>query len=120
MILLKSALSCMRVSALIDPQANIQRLFAQLKVAYDHRDQLWIDFEKALDGIGDTASSREYRSIDCYAKVEPTQGILNNTLTRTERTIANLEKHCKLLDKDDGESASTARERLKGLFSKLG
>jgi hypothetical protein len=34
-------------------QAKVEELSVQLEEAYTHRTQLWIDFDKALDEIGD-------------------------------------------------------------------
>ncbi|GLB34663.1 hypothetical protein LshimejAT787_0202280 [Lyophyllum shimeji] len=80
---------------------NIGDLFVQLNEACAARDQLWVDFEKAFDET-----------------VEPTLELLKDTPAKIERTIANLEKHAKSLEKDDTSSVSAVEKKIKGLLGK--
>ena len=110
-------------------QAKIKELSVQLEEAYTHRTQLWINFEKALDQIGD-AFPRFCSLFSCLiltgvlpdtfsSEVEPTMESLKAFPGKIERRIANLDKQTKGLEKNDDEAASAARKKLKALLSKL-
>jgi hypothetical protein len=102
---------------------KIDELSAQLEESYIHRSQLWVDFEKALDEIGDLFffSSAHLILIDATAnpsasEVKPTLELLQDMPAKIERRITNIEKRTKSLD---GESPSAARRKMKALLSKL-
>ncbi|KAK7054647.1 hypothetical protein VNI00_003110 [Paramarasmius palmivorus] len=87
------------VEAYCQAQERIKNLFKQLKEAYARRDQLWVDFEAALDET-----------------INPTIETLKNLPAELERTITNSEKQSKqLAQKDNGSTEKV----LKGLLSKL-
>ncbi|KAF5387003.1 hypothetical protein D9615_001572 [Tricholomella constricta] len=77
-------------------QRNIGNLFVELREAYKAREQLWADFEKAMDEIADPAIER-----------------LKALPAKVERTIATLEKHAKSLEKDE-----TSAARLRSLHER--
>jgi hypothetical protein len=100
-----------------------------LEQAYTHRDQLWVDFERTLDEIGN-ALPRFLSIPACLIhsaalptlsqfKVEPTLETLKDIPAKIERRLTNFDKKAKDLDKDDGETASATRKKLKALLSKL-
>jgi len=45
--------------------------------------------------------------------------LLKETPAKIERTIANLEKHARALEKEGDEVATTARKTAKGMLSKF-
>jgi len=96
-----------------------------LEEAYTHRAQLWVDFEKAMNEIGDafpqpSCAFTHLISTDVLAnvsffEVEPTLELLKAMPGNIERTIANLDKHAKALEKDDG----AAKKKMKAILNRL-
>ncbi|KAG6817804.1 hypothetical protein H0H87_003212 [Tephrocybe sp. NHM501043] len=88
-----------------DAWAQLQRsnkeAFAQLKEAYAMRQRLWADFEKMLKET-----------------VEPTLEALRSLPENVERTIGNLEKQARQLEKEDAGAATAAEKKIKGLLGK--
>ncbi|KIK59555.1 hypothetical protein GYMLUDRAFT_44513 [Collybiopsis luxurians FD-317 M1] len=92
--------------AYVASQAKMQNLLKQLEQAHARRDQLCMDFEKALDQLAD-----------------PVLDSLRALPSRAERTIETLEKNYKRIEKDSGSGGggknSSSDKYLKGLLSKF-
>ncbi|KDQ60909.1 hypothetical protein JAAARDRAFT_191042 [Jaapia argillacea MUCL 33604] len=81
---------------------DIKGLFTKLKLAYDRRDRVWSEFQKAM----------EEKSIQ-------TINHLNELPSELDQTVARIEQKSKDLDKDSGVTAKSKEKMLKGLLDKL-
>lgn len=83
--------------------ACLTELLRELEEEYTHCNQLWVDFEKAMDEL-----------------TKPVLEMLNEAPAKVERTIANIEKQSRILEKEAAGVAASATElTLKDLLSKL-
>ncbi|KAJ2934950.1 hypothetical protein H1R20_g2188, partial [Candolleomyces eurysporus] len=90
------------VDAYEKTRANIANLMEQLKAEYTLRDQLWLELERKMNEIADSAITE-----------------VQDTPAQVERTIAKLEKYSQTMEKDGKESNIFSEKHIKDLINKL-
>ncbi|KAF5358550.1 hypothetical protein D9756_001305 [Leucocoprinus leucothites] len=91
-------------------QARVTEFFGALEEEYARRDQLWADFEKAMNELAFSNTQT----------ANPVLEMLNEAPAKMERTIASIEKQSRNLEKEAANLAASATEQvLKDLLSKL-
>ncbi|KAF9447888.1 hypothetical protein P691DRAFT_730692 [Macrolepiota fuliginosa MF-IS2] len=85
-------------------KTRVVDLLGNLEEEYARREQLWVNFQKAMDEL-----------------VNPMLELLSEAPAKMERTIANIEKQSRALEKESASATANATAlTLKDLLSKLG
>ncbi|KAG6832075.1 hypothetical protein H0H92_005497 [Tricholoma furcatifolium] len=113
---------CMRdEDELKDAWARMQKaneqLFARLKDANTVREGLWVEYNKAVNETGNMLLSLGPGELTSHGFV-PTLELLRDLPGNVERTIGNLEKQERALEKDDANAANAVKHKIKGFLAK--